>query len=135
MPDKRDAEFYSDIAKAGQIAPSFLRMVCRARFECVPPEILEEARLIALRDLKRMMLKYDYAFLRNYETILSHSIGKIIRVVEDATMERGENRFFEKGKNRCRIETFNGNGKSAKTLCWTCPMIRDAYEDLKNPIS
>ncbi len=133
MPDKRDASFYADIARAGQIAPSFLRMVCRSRHECVPPEILEEARLIALRDLKRMMLKYDYAFLQNYEFVMSKSIGTIIRVVEDASTDRPDSRFFESGKGRCRIRTFTGNGKSAKTLCWSCPVIHDAYEELKNP--
>lgn len=130
MPDPIDKAFYSDMGRAGQILPAFIRIVCRARLECVPIEILDEARRIAKRDVSRVQRIYSYSFLDDYAKVLSNPIERIVEVVRERTNEQGNTPRFIYTSGKCRVESSQVNGKSAKTLCWSCPIISEIISDL-----
>ena len=103
------------VMKAGevsQILPSFVRSVCRSRFEYDPDELLNEYRMDAVREIEGNPVFALYRFPARHVCILCENSLEIFRV---------------EIRRALSVNTLVGcsyQRELRKRACWTCPVAR-----------
>ena len=108
------------IGKASQILPAYLRMICRSRIDCTPIEVLDQARKIALSDLRiAQQTLPDYQFIKEHTAIASqYTPDQLLDLIADEIdRQTPKNPYIT---NTCRMMD---RGTGSKKACWICPII------------
>lgn len=131
-----ERERFSEIGKAAQILPAYFRILCRARFDASPPEMLEIARGIARGDIESAQARgLSYPFLEAHRLILEHfEPGTVIETMDDIIGTKTANIALSRVIGVCPMQAHNGSAKIAKSKCWSCPVISQTIQRLKEDI-
>jgi len=115
----RTPDLAVETGKAAQELPSFLRSICRSRFEFDVEELQDEHRIRAARTLEGSPIFARYAFPSVHAAILRDlSIEEFLRMIKKHTM-RYELTFGCSYQRELR-----------KRACWTCPVARSVIREL-----
>lgn len=130
-PDRPD---FKAIGKAAQILPSYLRLICRARIDCTPPEMLEVAKMIALDNIAAQAQEGPaFAFLERHRMIIeAHDPADLMdRLEHKVGGGQGSALMSRMAGGTCAMQAHAGAMKTAKSRCWSCSIIADLIRDLK----
>jgi hypothetical protein len=112
--------YYSEVGKAAQIMPSWIRAVCRSRLDYDEDELLNHMKDRNIDILEASKFKTIYNFIDFHISILSVGTPGEIRQFVRSRQKQHANMY-----NFCRYET---DGK--KKGCWSCPRVREIIEHL-----
>jgi hypothetical protein len=108
----RTPDIAIETGKISQILPSFIRSVCRSRFEYDPDELLDEQRTRAADQIAKSSIYRRYQFTSRHENILRENelsgFREIIRQKTGIALSCG-----------CGYQR-----ELRKRACWTCPVTR-----------
>ena len=124
---------FKAIGHAAQMLPAYLRVVCRSRFDCTPYEVLEIARQETTDKIQALKDEgFNYVFLdEHHEIVIKTPIDEILIVIEGNLTGGIKNPLLQHMMNQCPMQAHNGSNKTARSKCWTCPIISDVLKELK----
>ena len=133
MSDTQPPHNFREIGKISQLLPTYLRVICRARFDCTPPEVLDIARAETTTKLNQAIANgYEYAFVREHLAIIeTMTPGDIMQALDDEVSAGTKNPLLQHLISACPMQSHAGSNKTARTRCWTCPVISDTLRKLK----
>lgn len=111
---------YSEVGKAAQIMPSWIRAACRSRLDYDEDELLDHMREKDVALLEASKFRDRFAFIEFHIGILKGATPDKVRKIVRARQHQSAVAF-----HFCRYET---EGK--KRACWSCPHVREVIEKL-----
>jgi hypothetical protein len=108
-----------EAGKVSQIFPSFIRSVCRSRFEYDPDELLDALRQSAIAQIEQSPVYAVYQFPGDHVRILS------THTVDDFTSEI---------RRVLSVNVLGGcpyQRELRKRACWTCPVCRAVIKKME----
>lgn len=118
----RSPDIAVETGKAAQLLPSFIRSLCRSRFEYDPDELQEEQKERAADQLEKSPIYHRYEFPRRHAEILR---------------ETGLSEFKEIIRRKVGLSLSCGcpyQRELRKRACWTCPVTRGVIQVLEGVI-
>jgi len=128
---------FSACAKAGKILNNYLGIVCRARIDGTPDEVLHFARAEGLARIQEFLdAGMEYPFLHEYSAVIESVPPEIIKELLDkaiCSQSDAKSSIFEAmiKPNTCPFEESRGPVKVAKQRCWNCRLLNEAARDMR----
>lgn len=124
---------FREIGKISQVLPAYLRVVCRARFDCTPDEVIDIARAETTAALHQAIADgYDYRFVHEHIAIIETiPPADIMQEITEEISAGHKNPLLQHLISACPMQAHRGTQKTARTQCWSCPVISSTLKHLK----